>query len=135
MIAADAARYQILLVDDEPLVCKTMTTVLGLDGHHVTITNSAEKALACFQPGKFDIVITDFSMPTMTGLELAIAIKAQAPRQPIILLTAYAERFRSQPPLPAIDRIMDKPLHIAELRAAIHTLAPVKNRDLSLSKS
>src|SRR5206468_13061077 len=59
----------------------------------------------------FRSVITDFSMPGMNGLDLAIALKAKAPRQPVMLLTAYAVQLESDPP-PGIDKLLEKPISI-----------------------
>ena len=49
----------------------------------------------------------------------AVAIKAKAPQQPILMLTAYAERFWAQPPLPAVDKILAKPISISKLQEVI----------------
>ncbi len=115
----------ILVVDDEPLVCETVAMLLEVDGHRVESVNSGSEALALFESGKFDLVITDFFMPKMTGGELALAIKQRAPRQPVVLLTAYAERFRSPNlPLNGIDLVMDKPIPIETLRDAVSRFAP-----------
>jgi len=117
-------KLHILIVDDEPLVCETLSMILRFEGHVVDEAGSGKQALAMFQPGKFDLVITDFFMPAMTGGDLAKAIKASAPGQPVILLTAYAERFR--PPalsLTAIDSIIEKPILIDALRETIAGLS------------
>jgi CheY-like chemotaxis protein len=115
---------RILVVDDESLVCHTVTILLKVDGHCVTTASSGEQALAVFEPGKFDLVVTDYAMPAMTGAELAAAIKGRAPEQPVVLLTAYAERLRGQPQAIAnVDFIIEKPLSIESIRRAINTFA------------
>jgi CheY-like chemotaxis protein len=128
---------RILVVDDEPLVCETVTLLLRIDGHQVHTAASGEEALALFQPGKFDVVFTDYFMPTMTGGQLASAIKSQSPGQPIVLLTAFAERFR--PPneaLVGIDLVMDKPLPMDGLRDAVARFTPpVQNLETSPSQN
>jgi CheY-like chemotaxis protein len=127
MGACAMPKRHILVVDDEPLVAETVTLLLEWDGHLVDTVSSGEEALALFQPGKFDLVITDFFMPTMDGGELAAAIKTQAPTQPVVLLTAFAERFRSQRHgLRAIDLVIDKPLPMDSLRQALSTLVPAQ---------
>src|SRR5262245_35674110 len=104
---------RILVVDDESLVCHTVTILLKVDGHSVTTASSGEQALSLFAPGKFDLVVTDYAMPGMTGAELAAAIKSRAPEQPVILLSAYAERLRGQPQtLAHADFVIEKPLSI-----------------------
>src|SRR5438552_5984411 len=125
MTAYAVAKRRILVVDDEPLVCETVTLLLQLDGHRVACANSAAQALALFESGNFDLVITDFFMPAMTGGDLAAAIKTRVPSQPVVLLTAYAERFRSpHQALTSIDLVIDKPFALEALRETISRFAP-----------
>lgn len=115
-----AVKRHVLVVDDEPLVCETVKMILNLDGHVVDQASSGKQALAMFEPGKFDVVITDFFMPAMTGGDLAKAIKISAPHQPVILLTAYAEHFRSPTKsLSVVDSILEKPILIDTLRETL----------------
>lgn len=135
MRACSASHRNILVVDDEPLVCGTIAMLLEFDGHAVDRAESGEQALALFQPGKFDMVITDFSMPRMQGDELAGAIKLRSPAQPVVLLTAYAERFQApNQPLSMIDCVLAKPPSIETLREAVtrfsvQQLAPNPSQD------
>ena len=131
MTGNPTCKRRILVVDDEPLVCETVTLLLQFDGHQVETASSGQEALALFKPGKFDLIFTDFFMPTMTGGDLAVAIKTRAPSQPVVLLTAYSERFRSPNyPLSGVDFIVDKPLPVGALREAIDKFAPAQNRSL-----
>src|SRR5689334_20471380 len=115
---------RILVVDDESLVCHTVTILLKVDGHAVTTASSGEQALTIFEPGKFDLVVTDYAMPGLSGTEVAAAIKNRSPEQPVVLLTAYAERLRGQPEkLANVDFIIEKPLSIESIRRAINTFA------------
>lgn len=107
-------------MDDEPFVCEAVKMMLAFDGHSVKTTNSAKEALAVLETEKFDLVITDFAMPTMKGDELATAIKARLPGQPIIMITAYAEMLQSSGnPLPSVDCLISKPFLLENLREAI----------------
>lgn len=111
---------RILVVDDEPFVCDAVRMMLAFDGHEVETANSGQEALALFEKGKFDVVITDFAMPAMKGDELAIAIKAKAPDQPIVMITAYAEMLHaSGNPLKGVDFMIGKPFLLENLRDAI----------------
>jgi CheY-like chemotaxis protein len=117
---------RILVVDDEPMVCDAVKMMLEFDGHVVETARSAKDALAILDKGKFDLVITDFEMPIMKGDELAAAIKARDPKQPVILITAYAEMLQaSGNPLKGIDFTISKPFLLQNLREAIAKVTPV----------
>ncbi len=123
----DMRKQQILVVDDEPLVCETVMMLLESEGHVVARANSAQQALALFQPGRFDLIFTDFFMPTMTGEQLAIAIKSRCPAQPVVMLTAYPEKLQSygRPPS-VVDLFIGKPFEVESLRAAITKFSPAQ---------
>jgi CheY-like chemotaxis protein len=117
---------RILVVDDEPLVCDAVKMMLDFDGHVVETVGSGKDALAMLEKGKFDLVITDFEMPTMKGDELAAAIKARDPKQPVIMITAYAEMLQAAGnPLSGVDLVVSKPFLLENLRAAIAKVAPL----------
>jgi CheY-like chemotaxis protein len=117
---------RILVVDDEPLVCDAVQMMLHFDGHVVETAGCAKEALAKLEAGKFDLVITDFEMPSMKGDELAAAIKARDPRQPVILITAYAEMLQaSGNPLSGVDFLISKPFLLENLREAIAKVIPL----------
>jgi len=127
---AALSRKRILVVDDEPFVCDAVKMMLNFDGHSVETANNAKDALAMFEEGKFDLVITDFAMPAMKGDELAAAIKARAPSQPVVMITAYAEMLQSSGnPLKGVDFIISKPFLLENLREAIAKASPSKPRE------
>jgi DNA-binding response OmpR family regulator len=113
---------RILVVDDDPAICDTIRMVLA-DQYEVETVTSGQSALAAFQPAKFDLLILDYVMPDMKGDKLAAAIKAQAPRQPILLMTAYGEALRFGGTFPlGVDLVMGKPFDIKEFQAAVTRL-------------
>jgi PAS domain S-box-containing protein len=82
----------VLAVDDDALVRMGTAAMLEDLGHTVREANSGEEALQVLaEGGKIDLVVTDQSMPRMTGAQLAEKILAQQPNMPIILATGYAE--------------------------------------------
>jgi CheY-like chemotaxis protein len=110
----------ILVVDDEPAVADTIRMVLTFRGHKVEVAESAEAALKIFAVGKYDLVVTDLSLPKMDGLGLASAIKERAPNQPIILVTAYAESIQGDKDrLAKVDFLMGKPFSLEQLQAGL----------------
>jgi CheY-like chemotaxis protein len=117
---------RILVVDDEPFVCDAVRMMLAFDGHLVETATNGKDALAKFDGAKFDLVITDFSMPSMKGDELAAAIKSRDPKQPVVMITAYAEMLQSSGrPLSGVDFIISKPFLLENLREAIAKVTPI----------
>jgi ATP-dependent Lon protease len=122
---------RILVVDDEPLVCDAVKMMLNFDGHVVETANSGKDALAMLAKAQFDLVITDFEMPVMKGDELAAAIKARAPNQRVVMITAYAEMLEaSGKPLTGVEYIISKPFLLENLREAVFKVAPVPARGI-----
>jgi CheY-like chemotaxis protein len=114
------AKKKILVVDDEPMVCETIGMLLSFDGHEVVPAASGKEALALLEKNRFDLVITDYTMPGMKGDELALAVKARMPGQPVVMITAHAEMLKTKsPPLSGIDQLVSKPFQLEELRQAI----------------
>src|SRR5438309_11782070 len=129
MSAPAFPQRRILVVDDEPFVCDAVKMMLTFDGHVVETASNGKEALAMFEVGKFDLVITDFAMPNRKGDELAAAIKARAPKQPVVMITAYAEMLQSSGnPLKGVDFIISKPFLLENLRQAIAKVAPAEGR-------
>ena len=117
------SQLRILVVDDERLVRESVNMLLSIDGHHVETATDGEDALGKLAAEKFDAVITDFEMPKMKGDELAVAIKARWPEQPVILLSAYGEIFKAEgKQIPGVDLILSKPFLLETLRQALATV-------------
>jgi CheY-like chemotaxis protein len=114
---------KILVVDDEPLVCEAVKMMLEFDGHEVISAGNATEALNLFAKNRFDLVFTDYKMPGMQGDQLALAIKAERPGQPVVMLTANAEIIKSEGvPLTGVDQLITKPFQLADLRNAIEKM-------------
>ena len=78
---------KILVVDDNELVRIGLTQMLSRLGYEVVATDNGEKGLDLFLKNRFDLVITDFEMPGMNGIDLAGHIKQRSPITPVILMT------------------------------------------------
>jgi CheY-like chemotaxis protein len=114
------AKKKILVVDDEPLVCEAIGMMLSFDGHEVVTAGSGREALALFERDTFDLVTTDYTMPEMKGDELARALKVRLPGQPVIMITAHAEMFKSDVvAMSGVDQLVSKPFKLSELRDAV----------------
>ena len=111
---------RILVVEDEAMVRDTLRLLLQIDHHVVETADNASQALELFQPGQFDLVITDHNMPGLRGDQLVAAIKTLAPTQSVLMLTAYAEAVQNNPGLlNKLAGLIPKPFRIETLREAI----------------
>jgi signal transduction histidine kinase len=127
---AVARRLRILLVDDDPLLIKSLQDTLQDDGHAITAASGGQAGIDAFtaaaQRGEaIDVVITDLGMPHVDGRKVAAAIKAISPATPVILLTGWGQRLiAANEPHPHVDKVLAKPPRLHELRAALAELAP-----------
>ena len=130
-VSFETRSLRILLVDDDPLLISSLQEVLSNDGHEVTAANGGQAGVETFVAASqsappFDIVITDLGMPYVDGRRVAAAVKAAAPNTPVILLTGWGQRLVSEGDVPPhVDRVLNKPPRLVELRAALLDLTTV----------
>lgn len=104
---------RILLVDDEYLLVNVGQRLLEMIGYRVATATNGFEALAAFQeePGEFDIVITDFTMPRMTGVQLSKKLLDIRPDIPIILCTGFSESVTADQAIKlGIRKLLFKPI-------------------------
>lgn len=119
IILADA---RILIVDDETLLVRINETRLKSRGYQVTAVTDSLEALTMFrsQPEHFDLLITDQTMPGLTGAELAKAVLEIKPSLPIIMCTGHSEIVSKEEAITlGIKKYVFKPLHGDELLDAV----------------
>jgi PAS domain S-box-containing protein len=87
------ARERILLVDDEPQVRESVKRLLVGQGYTVVEASHAGDAIRIYDaaPSEIDLVLTDVTMPGMSGYDLAEHLRARAPDLPVVLMSGYAE--------------------------------------------
>jgi signal transduction histidine kinase/ActR/RegA family two-component response regulator/uncharacterized membrane protein affecting hemolysin expression len=121
-------RLRILLVDDDPMLIKSLQDTLQEDGHVITATHGGQAGIDAFAAGleraeRFDIVITDLGMPYVDGRKVAASIKALSAATPVILLTGWGQRLIAANDIPThVDKVLSKPPRLHELRAALSEL-------------
>ena len=126
---APAQSLRILFVDDDPIMLKSLSDTLGQDGHSVVLADGGQRAIDTFRAAlargeHFDAVITDLGMPHVDGRTVAAAIKAAAPRVPVVMLTGWGHRLLAENDTPpCVDRVLSKPPRLAALRLALAELA------------
>lgn len=112
----------VLVVDDEDAVLNMLNQSLTRMGCRVTCQNSSLKALELFKsaPGTFDLVITDLTMPDLTGDKLITGIKKINPGVPVILCSGFSERLLNQKATGTKpDKILMKPVTKTDLAEAL----------------
>jgi CheY-like chemotaxis protein len=87
----------VLVVDDDALVLMSTALMCEDLGHKVTEAYSGAKALELLQQQAFDLVITDYAMPGMTGADLILRLADTVPSLPFILATGYAVLPKGMP--------------------------------------
>ena len=76
---------KILVVDDEPIVCKRCLRVLTPEGYSVSVTHSGDEGIEKGASGDFDVVIVDLKMPDVDGMQVLRAIKENQPDVEVIM--------------------------------------------------
>lgn len=111
---------RILAVEDEPNIREVLAVYLTEDGHRVAMAADGAAALAMFVRGRFDLLLTDYSMPNMNGDHLAAAIRGIDPEIRIALLTGFGSSLPQRAPLRLeVDAIISKPFTFDSLRQGI----------------
>jgi nitrogen-specific signal transduction histidine kinase/ActR/RegA family two-component response regulator len=122
---AQAARQRILIVDDDPIMLKSLCDTLELDGHVVTVANGGQAGIDAFEAARplaeaFNVIVTDLGMPYVDGRRVAAAVKAGGNKTPVIMLTGWGQRLMSDGEIPEhVDLVLSKPPKLRELRAAL----------------
>jgi signal transduction histidine kinase/ActR/RegA family two-component response regulator len=122
-------RLRILLVDDDPLLIKSLQDTLQEDGHLITATHGGQAGIDAFAAARgrgehIDLVITDLGMPHVDGRKVAAAVKQLSAATPVVLLTGWGQRMIAANDTPAhVNKVLSKPPRLQELRAALAELA------------
>jgi signal transduction histidine kinase len=126
-VPAGGRSVRILLVDDDDLVRDMLQTALSSAGHDVSASADGAHALAALARERFDLVITDLSLPGMSGFDIARGVKRAGPEIPVVLLSGWAIQQDSQEVRAAgVDFVLGKPCTIdALLRTVRSAIEPV----------
>ncbi len=117
------AGEMICIVDDEPLVAGFSKTALARFGYQAVVFDSPDKCLETLRqdPAGCAVLVTDQTMPSMTGMELSAQVRAFAPQLPIIVMSGYFSKISPG----ALDQIghislLAKPFTVEEIARAVH---------------
>jgi DNA-binding NtrC family response regulator len=86
---ADRPVPNVLVVDDEKTVCNSCKKILAQEGYNVDVALSGDEALNKVKGNGFDVLITDWKMPEIDGIEVARRIKKENPDIAVIMITGY----------------------------------------------
>jgi CheY-like chemotaxis protein len=127
---ADVTGHEhVLVVDDDAMVAAVTRRVLERYGYRVTVQTSSVEALALLQgdPGQYDLVLTDYTMPQLTGMDLARAAHQLRPDLPILLTSGLGDvQSLDERQAHGIRELLMKPVNPRDLGSAIRrALNPV----------
>jgi len=111
---------RVLVVDDQEIIRQIIAEMLQADGHDALPVENCAEVLRHLGLSKWDLVISDQSMPVMTGSQLAAEMRAAKSKVPLILLTGFGDEMRTNGGTPpGVDLLVSKPLTASSLRRAI----------------
>lgn len=118
-----AASARILLVDDNANGLKARKTLLEELGYRIATACCGDDALELFAPQKFDLLVTDYKMPRMDGLELISRIRKKTPGLPIILVSGYVDTLGLNEENTGADAVIQKSANeVSHLTRAVSRL-------------
>ena len=118
---------RVLFVDDEEMLTRLYQRVISSAGHDVTVGHSAEEAMEVLKAGNqaFDILITDQSMPGMTGLEFAEQVRTLFADMPIVLCSGFIDdEAMKEAKRVNISKVLDKPVSNQQMLSVVEELLP-----------
>jgi CheY-like chemotaxis protein len=120
---------KVLVIDDQPPIRDLFAEFLALLGHAAFLAADGQEGLARFDPLIHQVVLTDFLMPGLTGLEVAAAIRARGCTTPIVVISGCATPDDERQAIEAGLRFMCKPVTFAQFEAMMteigeHSEAP-----------
>jgi len=119
----DVSSKKILVIDDNNTIRGFVSQMLCRLGYEVSSADSGENGLSLFLRNQFDLVITDFEMPGMDGINLAHCIKEKSPSTQVVLMTGNEKevilpRIKDS----AVDLALFKPFNLVDIDETIQTL-------------
>ena len=121
--APQGAGQRVLYVDDDPVMLLTVEALLQRMGYRVTCMGGPLEALELWreQPDAFDAVVTDFNMPSMSGLDLAVELGRLRPGLPVVISSGYVtEALRAEIGRAGVRHVLQKEYTLEQLGDVVH---------------
>lgn len=83
-------KLQVLLLDDEPIVCRRLKPALEKDGLEVEVFCSSREAIKRIDEKEFDVIVTDYRIDDLNGIDILEYVNARSEQTKVIMITAYA---------------------------------------------
>ena len=111
---------RILVIDDEPNICRLLQRYLSRLGYEVQIAGSVPEALEVLAGARFDLVLTDLRLPGPSGLDLLVEVRSRSPGTRTILMSAHADVYAAAAAIErGVDQLIVKPFELEDLRARV----------------
>jgi PAS domain S-box-containing protein len=121
----DGQQHHILVIDDEEALSELLSEMLSIQGYRVSVEHDGLKALQAYtsRPHEFDLVITDQTMPGLTGSEIAKKMLVIRPELPIVLCTGFSDDIDEKGAKGiGIRAFVNKPINNQNLLRLVHQL-------------
>jgi DNA-binding response OmpR family regulator len=119
--------WRVLVADDDPEICTLIKTILRSASFEVEVCADAESALVHLQRDKaYDILISDFMLPGISGIELITMVRAnpQTARLPILMISGHSNyAMDARAKSAGADHFLNKPFTLTQLRSTVSALA------------
>jgi DNA-binding response OmpR family regulator len=120
--------WRVLVADDDPEICTLIKTILRSATFEVTVCSDAESALVNLQRDKsgFDILISDFMLPGISGIELITMVRANpaTAKIPILMISGHSNyAMDARAKSAGADHFLNKPFTLSQLRSTVTALA------------
>ncbi len=131
-----AQPLDILLVDDDPMIVQILELFLEAMGHAARSCTAPLDAVDLMAAQKFDLVLSDRSMPVMSGDELALRVREMSPGTRFVMISGDADMMIANGEMPdAVDMIIGKPVSGEGLRETLESLYPEIGGDNAVALS
>ena len=123
--APRGAGEHVMYVDDDPAMLLMVERLLQHAGYRVTALDRPREALArvSAEPAAFDLIVTDFNMPEMTGIDLAEALALVAPELPVVISSGYlADDMRAAALRAGVRGLLQKEYSLEQLATLVHSV-------------
>ncbi|MGA7876333.1 MAG: response regulator [Desulfoferrobacter sp.] len=122
-------KTQILILDDEPIVCKRLKPALEKSGYEVETFITSKEAMSRIEAKEFDIVITDLKMEGLDGMAFLTEVKKRAPNTEVIVITGFATMETAKESYQkGVFDFVAKPFKVGEIQQVVKKAEEKRNQ-------